>query len=145
MKIPWNFILCNFFSMLVLWTSLGQPAELKLWQLCDEFGWVLKMNLLYLRKVEFWLICSGGQSILTRIVPIEVGVRQPMPRISLDRVLGSGWVQWGSYREVGGQMGSGGQTSSTTQSCPRVGLTRGSGRVTILPDFGGSGQHFGFF
>ena len=32
-----------------------------------------------------------------------------------------------------------------SQSCPRVGWTRGSGRVTILPDFGGSGQHFGFF
>ena len=36
------------------------------------------------------------------------------------------------------------------QSCPRVGWTRGSGRVgsgrvTILPDFVGSGQHFGFF
>ena len=36
-----------------------------------------------------------------------------------------------------------------SQSCPRVGWTRGSGRVgsgrvTILPDFGGSGQHFGF-
>ena len=26
------------------------------------------------------------------------------------------------------------------QSCPRVGWTRGSGRVTILPDFGGSGR-----
>ena len=43
--------------------------------------------------------------------------------------------------------------TTTTQSCPRVGWTRGSGRVrsgrvTILPDFGGSGrsgQHFGFF
>ena len=35
------------------------------------------------------------------------------------------------------------------QSYPRVGWTRGSGRVrsgrvTILPDFGGSGQHLGF-
>ena len=26
------------------------------------------------------------------------------------------------------------------QSCPRVGWTRGSGRVTIWPDFGGSGR-----
>ena len=34
--------------------------------------------------------------------------------------------------------------STRQQSCPRVGWTRGSGRVTILPDFGGSGQHFGF-
>ena len=31
------------------------------------------------------------------------------------------------------------------QSCPRVGWTRGSGRVTVLQDFGGSGQHFEFF
>ena len=30
------------------------------------------------------------------------------------------------------------------QSCPRVGWTRGPGRVTILPEFGGSGHHFGF-
>ena len=30
---------------------------------------------------------------------------------------------------------------STGRMDPRV----GSGRVTILPDFGGSGQHFGFF
>ena len=30
-------------------------------------------------------------------------------------------------------------------SCPRVGWTCGSGRVTVLPDFGGSGQHLGFF
>ena len=30
------------------------------------------------------------------------------------------------------------------QSCPPVGWARRSGRVTILPDFVGSGQHFGF-
>ena len=43
------------------------------------------------------------------------------------------------------------RTSSerSTQSCPRVGCTLGSGRVTIWPDFGGSGrvgsgQHFRF-
>ena len=40
--------------------------------------------------------------------------------------------------------------ANSMQSCPRIGWTRGSGRVgsgrvTILPDFGGSGQHFGFF
>ena len=34
---------------------------------------------------------------------------------------------------------------STGRMDPRVGSGRvGSGRVTILPDFGGSGQHFGF-
>ena len=32
------------------------------------------------------------------------------------------------------------QICHTYQSCPRVGWTRGSGRVTILPDFGGSGR-----
>ena len=35
---------------------------------------------------------------------------------------------------------------STGRMDPRVGSGRvGSGRVTILSDFGGSGQHFGFF
>ena len=35
-------------------------------------------------------------------------------------------------------------TGMVTADCPQVGWTRGSGRVTILPDFVGSGQHFGF-
>ena len=34
---------------------------------------------------------------------------------------------------------------AVAQRCPWVGWTRGSGQVTILPDFGGSGQHIGFF
>ena len=35
---------------------------------------------------------------------------------------------------------------STGRKDPRVGSGQArSGRVTILPDFGGSGQHFGFF
>ena len=114
------------------WSTESKAADTSLFHRVKggrNIQWSKYLNLAD-SPLSFVKICQSAFLVefLTRFVP--------QSRISMNIPIALN-ILWSIYHTLHSPHI---RASLPTQSCPRVRWTRGSGRVTILPDFGGSGR-----